>query len=216
MQKQRISNKTVNVCGTKSSPGEAFEFCWSSLADKHNTLPKSTRRNLKLDILIFGTPSLQDLLCKHWFAWSVWNFCCWVADVPPREMSPVAKSEEKRMFLQANFQEMLLFFKQSNFNFKGNKIVKIVSNCQSSKVWKGLAVISSKDARLQYQNIFTGNSKAVDCRLKTHNLQYLSRILLKLFLLFIVSHCSWWLYTWIWTAGLFWRRFGFLLKKKII
>ena len=93
--------------------------------------------------------------------------------------------------------------------------MKIASNCQSSKVWKGLAVISSKDARLQYQNIFTGNSKAFDCRLKTHNLQYLSRILLKLFQLFIVSSHSWWLYTWTWTAGLFWRRFGFLLNKKI-
>ena len=29
---------------------------------------------------------------------SVWNFCRWVADVPPRETSPAAKSEEKRMF----------------------------------------------------------------------------------------------------------------------
>ena len=93
--------------------------------------------------------------------------------------------------------------------------MKIASNCQSSKVWKGLAVISSKDARLQYQNIFTGNSKAFDCRLKTRNLQYLSRILLKLFLLFIVSHHSWWLLKRTWTSGLFWRRFCFHLKKKI-
>ena len=38
---------------------------------------------------------------KHWFASSVWNFCRWVADVPPRETSPAAKSEEKRMFSQA-------------------------------------------------------------------------------------------------------------------
>ena len=35
------------------------------------------------------------------FASSVWNFCCWVADVPPCETSPSAKSEEKRMFSQA-------------------------------------------------------------------------------------------------------------------
>ena len=28
-------------------------------------------------------------------------FCRWVADVPPRETSPAAKSEEKRMFSQA-------------------------------------------------------------------------------------------------------------------
>ena len=28
---------------------EAFEFCWSSFADEHNTFPKSTRRNVKLN-----------------------------------------------------------------------------------------------------------------------------------------------------------------------
>ena len=32
------------------------------------------------------------------FTSSVWNFCRWVADVPPRETSPSAKREEKRMF----------------------------------------------------------------------------------------------------------------------
>ena len=35
------------------------------------------------------------------FTSSVWNFCHWVADVPPRETSPAAKSEEKWMFSQA-------------------------------------------------------------------------------------------------------------------
>ena len=64
-------------------------------------LPKSTRRQEKLDKFLFGTPWLPDLLWKHWFASSVWNFCSWVADVPPREMSTAAKSEEKRMFSQA-------------------------------------------------------------------------------------------------------------------
>ena len=38
-----------------------------------------------------------------WFASSVWNFCRWVADVPPRETSPATKSEEKRMFSQATW-----------------------------------------------------------------------------------------------------------------
>ena len=80
---------------------DVFEFCWSSLADEHNTLPKPTRRHIKLDKFIFGTPWLPDLLCKHWFASSVWNFCHWVADVPLRKTSPAAKSEEKRMFSQA-------------------------------------------------------------------------------------------------------------------
>ena len=37
------------------------------------------------------------------FTSSVWNFCRWVADVPPRETSPAAKSEEKRMFSQTMF-----------------------------------------------------------------------------------------------------------------
>ena len=36
------------------------------------------------------------------FTSSVLNFCRWVADVPPRETFPAAKSEEKRMFSQAN------------------------------------------------------------------------------------------------------------------
>ena len=89
----RMSSKTVNICGIYSSLGEAFEFCWSSLANEHNTLPKSTRRHVKLDKFVFGTPWLPDLLCKHWFASSVWNFCRWVADVPPRETSPAAKRE---------------------------------------------------------------------------------------------------------------------------
>ena len=34
---------------------EAFEFCGSSLPDEHNTLPKSTRRNVKLNKFAFGT-----------------------------------------------------------------------------------------------------------------------------------------------------------------
>ena len=63
---------------------------------------------LKLDKFIFGTPWLPNLLCKHWFASSVWNLCCWVADVPPCETSPAAKSEEERMFPQAR-QPVLSF-----------------------------------------------------------------------------------------------------------
>ena len=69
----------------------------------YNTLPKSTRRNVKLNKFAFGTPWLPDLFFKHWFTSSVWNFCRRVADVPPRETSPKAKSEEKRMFSQATY-----------------------------------------------------------------------------------------------------------------
>ena len=52
----RISNKTANICGIKSSLEEASEFCWSSFADEHNTLPKSTRRNVKLNKFAFENP----------------------------------------------------------------------------------------------------------------------------------------------------------------
>ena len=71
-----------------SSLGEAFEFCWSSFADEHNTLVKSTRRNVKLNKFGWGTPSLPDILCKHWFT----SLSRWVADVPSRETSREAKS----------------------------------------------------------------------------------------------------------------------------
>ena len=43
----------------------------------------------------YGTSWLPDILCKHSFTSSVWNFCRWVADVPPCETSPAVKSEEK-------------------------------------------------------------------------------------------------------------------------
>ena len=55
------------MSGIYSSLEEAFEFCWSSFTDEHSTLP--------------------NILCNHWFTSSVWNFCRWVADVPPRETS---------------------------------------------------------------------------------------------------------------------------------
>ena len=40
---------------------------------------------------------------------SVWNFCRLVANIPPRETSPAAKSEEKRMFSQARSFTFLRF-----------------------------------------------------------------------------------------------------------
>ena len=46
---------------------KAFEFCWSSFADHHNTLPKSTRRNVKLNELAFGTQWLPDLFFIYSF-----------------------------------------------------------------------------------------------------------------------------------------------------
>ena len=63
-----------------SSLGEVFEFCWSSFSDKHNTLTKSTMRNVQLNKFEFGNPWLLDSFCQHWFTSSVWNFCPWVAE----------------------------------------------------------------------------------------------------------------------------------------
>ena len=37
MKREGISNKTVKIDEKISSPEEAFEFCWSSFADEHNT-----------------------------------------------------------------------------------------------------------------------------------------------------------------------------------
>ena len=41
-----------------SSLAEAFEFCWSSFEDEHNTLLKSTRRNVKFNKCACGTPDI--------------------------------------------------------------------------------------------------------------------------------------------------------------
>ena len=58
-------------------------FFRKSIAVEHKTLTKSIRRNIKSNKFTFGTQWLPDLLCKHWFTSSVWNFCRWGADVPP-------------------------------------------------------------------------------------------------------------------------------------
>ena len=61
----------------------------SSLADEHNTSPKSTRRHVKLDKFIFGFSSLPGLLCnvdlRHQYGISV----------AESQTSPAAKSKEK-------------------------------------------------------------------------------------------------------------------------
>ena len=43
------------------------------------------------------------LMTGFWtdFTSSVWNFCRWVADVPPRETYLAEKSEEKRLSSEA-------------------------------------------------------------------------------------------------------------------
>ena len=51
------------------------------------------RRNIKSNKFTFGTSWLLDLLCKHCFTSSVWNFCHLVADVTPGEMSPSGEEQ---------------------------------------------------------------------------------------------------------------------------
>ena len=104
-RRQRSNVNTMNLKQNSQylwNIAEAFEFCWSSFTDEHNTFPKSTRRNVKSNKFTFGTPWLRDLLCKYWFTSSVWNFRHWVADVPPRETSlsddePVETSPFRRL-----------------------------------------------------------------------------------------------------------------------
>ena len=61
----------------------------SSLADEHNTSPKSTRRHVKSDKFIFGFPWLPGLLCnvdlRHQYGISV----------AESQTSPAATSKEK-------------------------------------------------------------------------------------------------------------------------
>ena len=62
-----------------------------------------TRRNVKLNKFAFWAPWLPVLIIIMWtlILSSVWNFCHWHTDVPLGETSPVVRSEEKGLFLQA-------------------------------------------------------------------------------------------------------------------
>ena len=78
-------------------------FCWRFIAftfDLCSLLSVIRKQQVKqcnyfVDQSAFLTGFRTDLSS------SVWNFCHWVADVPPRETSPAARSEEKRLFWQA-------------------------------------------------------------------------------------------------------------------
>ena len=88
----------------QSSPEEAFEFCWSLLADEHNTLLKSTRRHAKLDKFIIGTPWLPDDLYYvnidrcHQYGISVAESQKFLHSKCPQWQ----RGRKKQMFLQAN------------------------------------------------------------------------------------------------------------------
>ena len=102
MQMGWIYYKAVNIPRIYSSCQKASEFCCSSLAEELKLYHESTRRNIQSNKFTFATPWLPDLLWKHWFTSSVWNFCRWVADVLPGETSLAARSKKKRLYSQAN------------------------------------------------------------------------------------------------------------------
>ena len=79
---QRSNVNVVNLLQNSQYSWNIF-FFRKSIAVEHKTLTKSIRRNIKSNKFTFGTQWLPDLLCKHWFTSSVWNFCRWGADVPP-------------------------------------------------------------------------------------------------------------------------------------
>ena len=86
MNLQQNSQYLWNIISTK----EAFKFCWSFFTGEDNTLPKSTKRSLlKIEQNLHLEPHdmTTESLCKHWLLSWVWNFCHWVADVPPHETS---------------------------------------------------------------------------------------------------------------------------------
>ena len=47
--------KTANICGIQSSL-EAFEFCWSSFADEHNTFTKIDQEKRKIEVICICSP----------------------------------------------------------------------------------------------------------------------------------------------------------------
>ena len=135
----------------KSSLAGVFEFCWSSFADEHYTLPKSTRRNLTLNKFAFRNPWLLDLLCKHWFTSSVCNFCHWVADDPTCKRSSAAKSEEKQPFSQPNNlgENALIFYQTIQTNSLTKCTEKFIGGYWGIlKSFKQLVLRALRDSKL--------------------------------------------------------------------
>ena len=56
---------------------------------------KIDQEKCKIEQICIWNPMTTGLLCNHWFTSSVWNFCCWVADVPLHEMSLSGNEQEE-------------------------------------------------------------------------------------------------------------------------
>ena len=56
---------------------------------------KIDQEKCKIEQICIWNPMTTGLLCNHWFTSSVWNFCCWVADIPLHEMSLSGNEQEE-------------------------------------------------------------------------------------------------------------------------
>ena len=76
----------------------------SNVSSKEEYIPPISTVLLELH-RVYIWPSWPFVFCLSFVNNSpIWNFCRWVADVIPRETSSAAKSEEKRLFSQANWK----------------------------------------------------------------------------------------------------------------
>ena len=104
--KDKIQKATTEEC-KRHEYKQNSQYLWNIiilLQKKHLSFSEACLQQMNTTILIkinwpgetynwtnlffvFGTPWPPDLLCKHWFTSSVWNFifCLWVADIHPCE-----------------------------------------------------------------------------------------------------------------------------------
>ena len=93
-----MTDKRQKAAKVKCKRDESLTICeWSSFTDEHNTLPKSTRKNVKWNKFAFGTPSQPDLLynidLRHQYGISVAESQMFLLAKRPS----VEKSEEKHL-----------------------------------------------------------------------------------------------------------------------
>ena len=108
-------------------------------------LIKLTQRNIQFleqifCFFVFGTPWPPDLLCKHWFTSSVWNFCLWVADVHPCENIPSGGEWRET----AVFADYIYSLYRGEFNPKwGPPIWHLCQNAGQHHKRKDFAILSA-------------------------------------------------------------------------
>ena len=89
-----------------SLPPNSRKITAKSVNFSLNFVPKNPAKNGTFSSVTYQKPLqihiwnpwLPDLLCKHWFVSSAWNFCHWVADVPLHETSQRWRARRNRCF----------------------------------------------------------------------------------------------------------------------